>query len=207
MVIANLTELNPNVMYELAVRHAVRLPVVMIAEKGTKLPFDISDERTIFFINDMAGKIELEEKLIRVLQLAINDKKPENPIYRVVKYNIMKKVVGTDDTQKFILGRLENMESKLSHLVAKDEMSLVGKLEFFRYSMEIAISKENFDKLIYALNREFNSGAMFRWVEDKELWELIYEINQRITEQAIAIIIGKFEGTLMSFEAIKRSNR
>jgi hypothetical protein len=47
LVIADLSFNNPNVFYELAIRHTLRKPVVQIIRKGDKLPFDTGQERTI----------------------------------------------------------------------------------------------------------------------------------------------------------------
>lgn len=47
LVIADLSFNNPNVFYELAIRHAFRLPTVQIVRKGDKIPFDVSSSRTI----------------------------------------------------------------------------------------------------------------------------------------------------------------
>lgn len=48
LVIADLTDYNPNVFYELAVRHAFRRPVIQLIQAGQSLPFDVAGLRTIF---------------------------------------------------------------------------------------------------------------------------------------------------------------
>jgi len=47
LVIADLTDANPNVFYELAIRHAIRKPYIQVISKGQKIPFDLSGIRTI----------------------------------------------------------------------------------------------------------------------------------------------------------------
>jgi hypothetical protein len=47
LVVAYLATGNPNVFYELALRHAVRKPFVQVIEEGQKIPFDVSALRTI----------------------------------------------------------------------------------------------------------------------------------------------------------------
>lgn len=49
LAIADLSYLNPNVFYEVALRHALRLPVVQIIRKADKLPFDVNQSRTLVF--------------------------------------------------------------------------------------------------------------------------------------------------------------
>lgn len=126
MVIANLTELNPNVMYELAIRHAKRKPVVAIVEKGTVLPFDLADERTLFFTNDLLGASELKPKLKMTVQEAEKDTEPDNPIYRTVQTLIMKEVAATD-SQRFIIERLARIEDKVENLSAKGASDQTGQ--------------------------------------------------------------------------------
>ena len=47
LVIADLSFHNPNVFYELALRHAVRLPVVQLVRTEDRIPFDLNQIRTI----------------------------------------------------------------------------------------------------------------------------------------------------------------
>jgi hypothetical protein len=47
LVIADLSFHNPNVFYELALRHAVKLPIVQLIRTVDKVPFDVNQMRTI----------------------------------------------------------------------------------------------------------------------------------------------------------------
>lgn len=115
LVIVNLTGLNPNVMYELAVRHAARKPVVQICEVDTRLPFDITEERTIFYTNDMLGTVLLSDKLKTAVPEVLHDENPDNPIYRVVESNLIK-ASPLEDKDKYILNRLDKIETLISNI-------------------------------------------------------------------------------------------
>lgn len=66
LVIVNLTELNRNVLFELGLRYGLAKPFILIAEKGTELPFDITVERTFFYAPNTNGYIKLSNDLKKV---------------------------------------------------------------------------------------------------------------------------------------------
>jgi nucleoside 2-deoxyribosyltransferase len=47
LVVADLTTLNPNVMYELGIAHGLQIPTVLIAQSIEDLPFDLRSYRVI----------------------------------------------------------------------------------------------------------------------------------------------------------------
>ncbi len=116
LVVANLTDLNPNVMYELAVRHAKRLPVVCVCEQGTKLPFDISTERTLFYENDMAGVESLKPQFLKTVREALEDKNPDNPIYRVISESIIQNDIPAGSAESYVLKRLDEISNQIAKI-------------------------------------------------------------------------------------------
>lgn len=115
LVIVDLTGLNPNVMYELAVRHAKGLPVVTLAERSTKLPFDIATERTIEFENSMLGAETLKPKLKNAVTKAIKIEKPDNPVYRAAKNASIIQNVEISDIQQHMLQQLTEMKNLMKN--------------------------------------------------------------------------------------------
>ncbi|MGD0627501.1 MAG: hypothetical protein ABSB32_22720 [Thermodesulfobacteriota bacterium] len=68
LIIAEITPANPNVYYEIGYAHALGKPTILIAEKATELPFDVSPFRVLFYENTIAGKKRIEDGLRRHLE-------------------------------------------------------------------------------------------------------------------------------------------
>jgi hypothetical protein len=83
LVVADLTALNPNVFYEVAVRHAARKPIVHLITKGEEIPFDVANMRAVPYALDdpdalEAAQAELDRKVKAIEEN--NWKAAPNPI-------------------------------------------------------------------------------------------------------------------------------
>lgn len=73
MLVADLTEHNANVFYELAIRHAIRRPYVQIIEDSELLPFDVSGVRSIKFTYRDLDSVEFAKNEI-IKQMRSNER-------------------------------------------------------------------------------------------------------------------------------------
>ena len=78
MVIADMTEHNPNAFYELGFRQARELPLVPIIKVGERLPFDVMTTRTVFYDNDVSKIEDSKENLKSKILSFENFEMPEN---------------------------------------------------------------------------------------------------------------------------------
>lgn len=82
LVIADLTGWNPNVFYELAIRHAIKKPVIQLINKGDRIPFDVAGSRTIYIdLHDLDSVETAKQEIItQVKALEADTTAIETPI-------------------------------------------------------------------------------------------------------------------------------
>jgi hypothetical protein len=85
IVIADLTGKNPNVFYELGVRHAVRDGTILVAEGIEHVPFDLRPLRTIIYEYTPSGMLAFRRDLENSIRTVLsNPQKIDNPVRRFV---------------------------------------------------------------------------------------------------------------------------
>lgn len=125
LVIANLTYQNPNVMYEVAIRHCVAKPIIHISENINEIPFDINSHRTFDYVNDMHGVEALKEKIRKAITDIESSTDISNPVIDSLKTTKIIDLPNQEtsygdaiseilDTVKEFGARLNNMELKTS---------------------------------------------------------------------------------------------
>jgi len=92
LVIADLTDKNPNVFYELAIRHAIRKPLVQMIKKGEVIPFDVAATRIIQFdLHNLDSVAAAKEEIqSQVKSLEAGNSEVHNPISVSLDLKVLK---------------------------------------------------------------------------------------------------------------------
>jgi len=97
VVLADLSLNNPNVYYELGIRHALSpAGTVLICREGTELPFDVRLSRVVFYrYNGVDLDWEEVEKVVPQLKAALEtakEQKPDSPVHALLERVFPKKI-------------------------------------------------------------------------------------------------------------------
>jgi hypothetical protein len=120
IVIAELTDHNPNVFWELGVRQSFKHSTITIAEEETVLPFDISAKTTLFYNRDDEKKItEFKLRILEAISDCIeNPNKSDSQVLdtlsgRGLLYEIMK----LDEVKRRIEALILELKLNLIHFI------------------------------------------------------------------------------------------
>jgi len=84
LLVADLTDKNSNVFYELGIAHTIGKDVIMISQKEEDIPFDIRHLPYIIYKDDKDGRKELKQKLENVgreIRPEVNRREVNHPGY------------------------------------------------------------------------------------------------------------------------------
>jgi hypothetical protein len=160
LVIADLSGGNPNVFYELAVRHMTKKPFVQLLFKGEALPFDVAPERTVHFSFDVEDVARAITQLTQMVEAATSEK---DGCRTMLSTAIAVSVTGdATSVQKEvlteILSRLQEIQSALAGT------SLRGSLDYLFGATGASVQSEFSRKLVESFPRGHltNVAALMR---------------------------------------------
>ena len=81
VVLADLTDMNPNVFYELGVRHTLRNRTILVAQTIDDVPSDLKQYGIITYNTTPEGVTEYKKKISKTLKdIRNNPDRPDNPV-------------------------------------------------------------------------------------------------------------------------------
>ncbi|MDQ3774404.1 MAG: hypothetical protein M3461_08600 [Pseudomonadota bacterium] len=106
---------NPNVMYELGIRHALGLPLVMLAWKGQRLPFDVGNQRIIMEERDLMDLEQNRKRLVTFIHAAQQGRyyRPMEAVGRIATIQAASESLGEDSLLRALAQEVRDLRSSV----------------------------------------------------------------------------------------------
>jgi hypothetical protein len=196
VVIADLSFHNPNVFYELAIRHVTKKPYIQLIKADQKIPFDIAINRTIRIDTD----VEIAAKAVKDLekQLKSIDRGNsiiDNPIGNAdILLKAQKSGIPNQITNAKIIEAISAIESQMYRIEQKIELQSVSRSPEFLLGAtdeqaqlarldDMRASIEEIDKRIIELEK-----TKMKTVAQKKEINWLIQIKDMISKNRIDLI-------------------
>lgn len=184
IVFADLTGLNPNVMYELGVRHTFKKPSVMVKARESQIPFDVNVYKIFEYQYTPKGSEELKNYIGSVIEhIRRNPNKPDNPVwnYRSSSDFLMDYYRNRDSIQKLTaltvelnsnLNRCNALLDKINGLDLSIDYAKMNKGE------QIVLDEGISDFFLSIQNEALTQLRITMYIDfGKEHWDLFNQID------------------------------
>ncbi|MCX5781085.1 MAG: hypothetical protein NT145_00025 [Elusimicrobia bacterium] len=132
IVIADLTTQNPNVFYELGVRHSLVPRTILIAQSINDVPADLREYRTIIYKTTLKGGNIFRKRMKKCIKEIMNNpQRPDNPVLDRLGNVIENKTIGLSMENIKLKKQVEDILSKGFHNIPKSEQMKINKVEPF----------------------------------------------------------------------------
>ncbi|HUK99817.1 MAG TPA: hypothetical protein VLX29_03070 [Nitrospirota bacterium] len=173
VVVADLTGQNPNVFYELGVRHCIRPRTILIARNVDDIPSDLREYRTIIYDTSAKGAAAFKKKIKEFLaEIQNNSERPDNPVL--------------DRLGNIVENKLSQVEAERDSLKIELSKLLSGKVTA-KPSMTASVSvRTRFNRILELKNAErqgvlgghFSTGEKkYELPRDQGNFELFFLLN------------------------------
>lgn len=153
LVIADISTYNPNAIYELGIRHAVRpYSTIIIKEEEGKIPFDLDHTRIFNYkhLGEDIGKSESErcqKDLSKKIQFVSKNKLTDSPLYEYL--GSVNPPSMSEEEFSEIIGEMAEQEDALFAIVTKanyykDKFDFENATKYWLKASEIASSESYF---------------------------------------------------------------
>jgi len=149
IVVADLTDRNANVYWELGIRQSLKVKTITIAEEGTKLPFDVSTKSILFYnANNPKGDKEFCKKFNDALIDCIeNPEKSDSIVLDALSVRESIKDINRSNNQRqneSLIKKREKQKKIFEDILKTSSPS--GKLEFRLITYPLSSQNELFSR-------------------------------------------------------------
>lgn len=125
LVVADLTDKNPNVLYEVGIRHALNKPIVSISQEIRGLPFDVSHYRTIKYDpKDLDSVSKCKRLLKEYIKTSIESEQKEGPKIEERPTDI-KLQIGLENVFRILVDFMPKVEKATENIQKLSESSRI----------------------------------------------------------------------------------
>lgn len=159
LVIADLSFLNPNVFYELGVRHSVRRATIHLASHDTQVPFDNADHRAIIYdIGDWDSHQRTHATLRHHIE-SIETRDVMNPVTVALTHKSDARLSRIIDSVGLVLAKLEE---RISHI---PELPLKGAVTREFYQTQTETYRDDILQIVKAIRQRIDQRPTDTTVE------------------------------------------